>query len=85
MTLSGSIVVGSPVVLKDAAGIEEFGHFEGQLGWANSIVKVPEDKSYVFFMPTDSKSTTVIALDRLELDEEREGLELNQDTIYKGE
>lgn len=79
------IKTGSPVILKDASGLKDFGHFDGQLGWANSITTVPGDKSYVFFMPEDSKEMTVVDLDRLEYDESRDGLELDSNTIYKGE
>lgn len=85
--MSGKIETGSPVILKDASGLKDFGHFDGQLGWANSITTVPGDKTYVFFMAVDTKAMTVIDIDRLVLDEERAaaGLELDSTTIYKGE
>lgn len=77
------IKTGSPVVLTDASGLEDFDLHDGQKGWVNSIAAIPGDKTYVFFMPVVSKTMTVVDIGRVEFDEERAGLELNENTIHK--
>lgn len=84
------IKVGDPVVLTDNSGFEDSGLEVGCKGWANSVTTVPDPTTgaahtFVFFMPEDGKGQYVTYLDRVEYDIEREGLELNEQTIYKGD
>jgi hypothetical protein len=79
-----AIKVGDPVILTDASGFEDSGLENGCKGWANSVTTIPGEGTFVFFMPEDSKGMFVTFADRVEYDEEREGLELNAETIHKG-
>jgi hypothetical protein len=81
------IETGDPVVVVNAKGLEDCGISVGDKGWANSVATIPGDKTYIFFMPADGKEMYVVESDRLEVDEEAKsiGLELNQDTIAKGD
>lgn len=85
---NGSIKVGDPVILTDNSGFEDSGLEAGTKGWANSVTTVPRPEggsdTFVFFMPEDGKQQYVTYLDRVEYDKEREGLELNEQTIHKG-
>lgn len=83
MTKNGKIKVGDPVMLLDAGGLGVESLKSGDKGWANSITAVPGDKTYVFYMPEDSKTTYVLDIDRLKFDEDRAQLELDKDTIHK--
>ena len=78
------IKVGDPVILTDSSGFEDSELEVGCKGWANSITTIQGEGTFVFFMPEDGKQTYVTYLDRVEYDEEREGLELNAETIHKG-
>ena len=82
--VGSKVKVGSPVILTDASGFEDSGLEAGCKGWANSITTVPGEGTFVFFMPEDGKQTYVTFLDRVEYDESRDGLELNENTIAKG-
>lgn len=79
------IKTGDPVILVDASNID--GLEDGTHGWANSVVIIPADDTYVFFMAEDGKGQTVLSASRLVVDEEAKaaGLELNENTIYKGD
>lgn len=85
--MSGKIRTGDPVILTDASGFEDSGLTDGTKGWANSVTTIPGEGTFIFFMPVDGKEMYVTYADRVELDEERAnaGLELNPDTIYKGD
>lgn len=87
MTMSG-IKTGDPVILKDASGLESYGLSTGQKGWANSVQTLPTNnygqmQTLVVFMPEDEKHMYYIDVGRVEFDEERSGLELNEHTIAK--
>ena len=77
------VKVGSPVILTDASGFEDSGLEAGCKGWVNSMTTVQGEGTFVFFMPEDGKEMYVTFLDRVEYDESRDGLELNEHTIHK--
>ena len=80
------IETGDPVVLKNADGLESHGLNKGDLGWVNSIAVIPGDRTYIFFMPKDSKRSYIIEASRVEVDEEAKsaGIKLDETTIHKG-
>jgi hypothetical protein len=82
VTMTG-LKTGDPVVLVDASGLEEHDLTNGEKGWVNSLTVVPGHGTYIFFMSESSKSIFVLDAVRLEYDKDREGLELNENTISK--
>lgn len=62
---------GSPVILKDSEGLEEHGLKKGTKGYANSVIELPGEGTFVFFMPETERQSYVINLERLEIDKER--------------
>jgi len=85
MVEKAKIKVGDPIILIDSTGFEGQGLYDGMKGWANSVATV--DQTYVFFMPQDGKEMYVTPASRVEVDEEAKaaGLELNENTIAKGD
>jgi hypothetical protein len=77
------IEVGSPVEVVNALGLESYGLNKGDKGWVNSLVHVPDEGSYIMYMPEDSKGVLVMNLDRVKFDEDRANLVLDKDTIHK--
>ena len=78
------VKVGDPIILTDNSGFEDSGLEVGTKGWANSVTTIPGEGTYVFFMPEDSKGMYVTQLSKVEYDESRAGLQLDENTIYKG-
>ena len=60
---------GDPVVLTKKEGLNESRLYNGQKGWAASLITVDEEE-YVFFQPEDSQGIFVIEASRVELDDE---------------
>lgn len=75
--------VGSPVEVVNALGLEQYGVKTGDKGWVNSLVHVPDEGSYIMYMPEDSKGILVMNSDRVKFDEGRANLVLDKDTIHK--
>ena len=66
---------GDPVVLTKKEGLNESRLYNGQKGWAASLIIVDEEE-YVFFQPEDIQGIFVIELCRITLDaQEKERVE----------
>lgn len=79
------IKTGDPVIITNGAGLEEHGIKKGDKGWANSVTTIPGDGTYVFYLPEDRKEVFVMKSDRMKYDKSRDGLELSEKTISKGD
>lgn len=77
-----SIKTGDPVEVVSEE-LTDYGLHKGDKGWANSVTIVPDEGTYVFYMPEDRKEIFVVSDSSLKFDKSREGLELNQETIPK--
>jgi len=77
------IETGDPVVVVNAKGMQQYGLADGDIGWANSVIQIPEDDDYVMFMKEGQKSILVLSATRLEVNQELKdaGIELDKDTI----
>ena len=77
------IETGDPVVVVNAKGMQQYGLADGDIGWSNSVIQIPEDDDYVMFMKEGQKSILVLSATRLEVNQELKdaGIELDKDTI----
>ena len=64
------LVIGMPIVLKDAKGLEQHPLWEGQEGMANALVSV-DGKDLVLFMPDNTTRMYYIEESRVAINEDK--------------
>ncbi len=63
---------GSPLILKDAGDMKKKHGFEdGMKGFANAVIDLGSEGTFVFFMPDGIRKSYVLNINRFEFDQER--------------
>jgi hypothetical protein len=66
------IVMGDPIILDNAKGLQKYGLFKGCKGTCNSVTEVVGDKGYINFHPNGFTKFYWVDASRFILDEEEE-------------